>query len=241
MTKWMSYDLIFLFFEWFTTELEAKWLFDYSNVSTSSVSLSWDMFVQPVSLAVTTSRSAFNVVLLTSILGCCSQFGSCIWLPVADVLEQEVEMFEVEVAQTPHHTPATPSPLDEVPQILSILELENTHKGCDTLLLLKLVVKIVVIHGMSLKPPFHKIVYVGGNPVCQLTFHCRLFIGAFSSASTTSCMDTESELNTCACSWNVLLALNLISQFPEQRYLSWRWYLIYWKGPNMVPQGRKSF
>ena len=109
-----------------------------------------------------------------SILGCYSQFGSCIWLPVTDVLEQEVEMFEV--AQIPHHTPATPSPLDEVPQILSILELEDTHEGCDTLLLLQLVVKIVVLHGIYLKPPFHKIVYIGGNPVCQLMLHCRLLL-----------------------------------------------------------------
>ena len=127
-------------------------------------------------------------------------------------------MFEVEVAQTPHHTPATPSPLDEVPQILSILELEDTHEGCDTLLLLKLVVKIAVLHGMSLKPPFHKIIYVGGNPVCQLTFHCRLLLVlSLLHLPHHACYGTESELNTCACSRNVLLALNLISQSPEQR------------------------
>jgi len=82
-----------------------------------------------------------------------------------------------EVAQTPLHTPAIPSLWDEVLQlILSILELEGTHEGCGTLLLLKLVVMIVVLHGMFLKPPFHRNVYVGGNPVCQSTFHCRLVL-----------------------------------------------------------------
>ena len=82
-----------------------------------------------------------------------------------------------EVAQTPLHTPAIPSLLDEVhQQILSILELEGTHEGCGTLLLPKLVARTVVLHEMFLKPPFHRIVYVGGNPMCQLTFHCRLVV-----------------------------------------------------------------
>ena len=54
-----------------------------------------------------------------------------------------------EMAQIPLHTPAIPSLWDEVLQlILSILELESTHKGYGTLLLLKLVVMIVVFHGI---------------------------------------------------------------------------------------------
>ncbi len=82
-----------------------------------------------------------------------------------------------EVAQTPLHTPATPSLLDEVhQQILSILALEGTREGCGTLLLPKLVARTVVLHEMFWKPPFHRIVYVGGNPMCQLTFHCRLVL-----------------------------------------------------------------
>ena len=82
-----------------------------------------------------------------------------------------------EVAQIPLHTPAIPSLWDQVLQlILSILELEGTREGCGTLLLLKLVAMIVVLHGMFLKLLFHRIVYVGGNPMCQLTFHCRLVL-----------------------------------------------------------------
>ena len=53
---------------------------------------------------------------------------------------------------------ATPSLLDEVQQILSILELEGTHEGCGTLLLPKLVVRTVVrtvvLREMFLKPPY---------------------------------------------------------------------------------------
>ena len=79
-----------------------------------------------------------------------------------------------EGAQTPLHTSAIPTLLDEVLQlILSILELEGTCEGCGTLLLLKLVVRIVVLRGMFLKPLFHRTVYVRGNLVCQLVFHCR--------------------------------------------------------------------
>ena len=82
-----------------------------------------------------------------------------------------------EMAQTPLHTPPIPSLWDEILQlILSILELEGTHEGCGTLLLLKLVVMIVVLRGMFLKPPFHRNIYVGGNPVCQSTFHYRLVL-----------------------------------------------------------------
>ena len=82
-----------------------------------------------------------------------------------------------EVAQTPLHTSAISTLWDEVLQlILSILEHEGTCEGCGTLLLLKLVVGIVVLGGMFLKPPFHRTVYVGGNLVCQLTFHCRLVL-----------------------------------------------------------------
>ena len=82
-----------------------------------------------------------------------------------------------EVAQTPLHTPATPSLLDKAhQQILSIVKLEDIHEGCGTLLLLKLVAMTVVLHEMFLKPPFHRIVYVGGNPMSQLTFHCRLVL-----------------------------------------------------------------
>ena len=77
----------------------------------------------------------------------CSQSGSCILLPIADVQEQEVAMFEL--AQTPLHTPAIPSLWDKVLQLnLSILELKVTCVGCGTLLLLKLVVMIVILHGM---------------------------------------------------------------------------------------------
>ena len=77
----------------------------------------------------------------------------------------------------PLHTPATPSLLDKVhQQILSILELEGTHAGCGTLLLLKLVARTVVLHETFSKPPFHRIVYGEGNPMCQLTFHCRLVV-----------------------------------------------------------------
>ena len=51
-----------------------------------------------------------------------------------------------ELAQTPFHTPAIPRLWDKVLQlILYILELEGTHEGCGTLLLLKLVVMIVVM------------------------------------------------------------------------------------------------
>ena len=58
-----------------------------------------------------------------------------------------------EVAQTPLHTLAIPSLWDEVIKlILSILELEGKHEGCGTLLLLKLVVRIVILCGMFLKP-----------------------------------------------------------------------------------------
>ena len=54
-----------------------------------------------------------------------------------------------EVAQTPPHTSTILTLWDEVLQlILSILELEGTHEGCGTLLLLKLVVGIVVLRGM---------------------------------------------------------------------------------------------
>ena len=82
-----------------------------------------------------------------------------------------------ELAQTPRHIPATPSLLDDVHQeILSILELEGKHEGCGTLLLPKLVVTTVVLREIFSKPPFHRIVYVGGNPMCQLTFHCRLLL-----------------------------------------------------------------
>ena len=80
-----------------------------------------------------------------------------------------------EMAHTPLHTPAIPSLWDEVLQlILSILELEGTREGCGTLLLLKLVVMIMVLRGMFLK--LHRNVYVGGNPVCQSTFHYRLVL-----------------------------------------------------------------
>ena len=66
-----------------------------------------------------------------------------------------------EVTQTPFHTPAISRLWDKVLQlILSILELEGTHEGCGTLLLLKLVGMIVVLCGMFLKPPFH-------NCLCQ--------------------------------------------------------------------------
>ena len=79
-----------------------------------------------------------------------------------------------EVAQTPLHISAIPTFWDEVLQlILSILELEGAREECGTLLLLKLVVRIVVLRGMFLKPPFHRTVYVRGNLVCQLAFHCR--------------------------------------------------------------------
>ena len=82
-----------------------------------------------------------------------------------------------ELAQIPLHTTVIPSLWDEVLQlILSILELEGTLKGCGTLLLLKLVKIIVVLCGMFLKPPFHRNIYVRGNPVCQSTFHCRLVL-----------------------------------------------------------------
>ena len=86
-----------------------------------------------------------------------------------------------EVVQTPLFTLLPfPSLWDEVLKlILSILELEGTHEGCSTLLLLKVVVRIVVLCGMFLKPPFHRTVYVNGNLVCQLTFHCRLVLELF--------------------------------------------------------------
>ena len=85
-----------------------------------------------------------------------------------------------EVAQIYLHTLAIPSLWDEVLQlimILSILELEGTHEGCarGTLLLLKLVIMIVVLCEMFLNP-FHRNIYVGGNPVYQSTFHCRLIL-----------------------------------------------------------------
>ena len=49
-----------------------------------------------------------------------------------------------EVVRIPLQIPAIHSHWDEVLQwILSILELGGTHEGCDTLLLLKLVVKIM--------------------------------------------------------------------------------------------------
>ena len=96
-------------------------------------------------------------------------------LAVTHVQEQEVMMFEV--AQTLLHTPAILGLWDEVLQlILSILELEGTWEGCGSLLLLKLVIMIVVLCGMFLKSPFHRNIYVGGNPVCQSTLHCRLIL-----------------------------------------------------------------
>jgi len=54
--------------------------------------------------------------------------------------------------------------------MLSIFELENTHEGCGFLLLQKLLVRIA--------DPFHKTIYVKGNLVCQLTFHCRVVLKA---------------------------------------------------------------
>ena len=69
-----------------------------------------------------------------------------------------------EVAQTPLHTLAITSLWDEVLQlILFIVELEGTREGCGTLLLLKLVIRIVVLCGMFFKPPFHRTIYVRGN------------------------------------------------------------------------------
>ena len=60
-----------------------------------------------------------------------------------------------EVVHISLQTPAIHSHWDEVLQlILSILELGGTHEDCDTLLLLKLVVKIVVLHRMFLKSLF---------------------------------------------------------------------------------------
>ena len=62
---------------------------------------------------------------------------------------QEQEVVKFELAQTTLHTSAIPSLWDEILQlILSILEFEGAHKGCGTLLLLKLVVMIVVLCGM---------------------------------------------------------------------------------------------
>ena len=82
-----------------------------------------------------------------------------------------------ELAQTPLHTSAIPSLWDKILQlILSILEFEGACEGCGTLLLLKLVVMIMVLCRMILKPPFHRNIDVGGNPVCQSTFHCRLVL-----------------------------------------------------------------
>ena len=71
-----------------------------------------------------------------------------------------------EVAQTPLHTLAIPSLWDEVLQLIFfILELEGTREGCGTLLLLKLVIRIVVLCGMFLNPPFHRTIYIRGNLV----------------------------------------------------------------------------
>ena len=82
-----------------------------------------------------------------------------------------------ELAQTPLHTPAILSLWDKVLQlILSIFELEGTHEGCGTLLLLKLVVMIVVLCKMFLKPPFYSNINVKRNPVCRSTFYCRLVL-----------------------------------------------------------------
>ena len=70
-----------------------------------------------------------------------------VWSPVANVQDQEVAMFEV--AQTPLRTLVIPSLWDKVLQlILSSLELEGTCEECSTLMLLKLVVRIVVLSGM---------------------------------------------------------------------------------------------
>ena len=114
-----------------------------------------------------------------SILVYFSQSGSCIWSPMADVQEQETVIFEL--GQSPLPTPAIPSLWDEFLQlILFTLELE----GCGTLLLWQhrlWYFAAAEVGGNDcgftwdvLKPPFHRNVYVRGNPVCQSTFHCRL-------------------------------------------------------------------
>ena len=61
-----------------------------------------------------------------------------------------------EVAPTPLHTLAIPNLLDELLQLFhSILELGGKGKGCGSLLLLKMVVRTVVLHGDVLKLPLH--------------------------------------------------------------------------------------
>ena len=77
--------------------------------------------------------------------------------------------------------------------------------------------------GMFLKPPFQRTIYVRGNLVCQLTFHCRLVLELsllhlshhvciyhIMSASITSCVEAESEWNTLLAHATYMLALNLL-------------------------------
>ena len=102
-----------------------------------------------------------------------------------------------ELVQTPLHALAIPSLWDEILQlILFNLDLENTHEG---LLLLKLVEIMVVILGMSLKPPFHRNIYVGGIH-CQLILHCKLVLEFSLLHVSHHSVRAESEWNTFVCS-----------------------------------------
>ena len=77
-----------------------------------------------------------------------------------------------EVAQNPRHTSANPSLSEEVHlHIPSILGLSDTRAGCDTLLLLMLVVTSVVARERRSKPPCPSTADTRG---CQLTFRCTL-------------------------------------------------------------------
>jgi len=61
-----------------------------------------------------------------------------------------------EVAPTPLHTLAIPNLLDELLQLFhSILELGGKGKGCGSLLLLKMVVRTVVLHGDVFEATFY--------------------------------------------------------------------------------------
>ena len=67
---------------------------------------------------------------------------------------------------------------------------------------------------MTLKPHSHKTADAEGNPMCQLTFHCKWSHNAFSPAFTTSWMEAECVLNTLACSRNGWLAVNVLREDP---------------------------
>ena len=78
------------------------------------------------------------------------------------------------VAQTPHHTAATPTLSGEVhQQIPSIIGLGGPHAYCDIWLLVTLVVGSVDGRELHLMRRSHGTVDVGGSPGCQSIFHCK--------------------------------------------------------------------